>query len=257
MVGDVMTVYIEIVFIENLIIDYFLLLIAGKITFINCKHGFLGALFGALYASVFPIFYSFAPLSQRILVLIGMCLIAFKIKSIKELIFTCSAVAVSGACLFGILNLTFGQFIEGLFYTENVFFLVALCSALLSVLLYKIIIPLMSRKKLQSNACFLTMGQTKLNALIDSGNSLYYKSTPVVLINKDAVKNCNLPIKPLIIPYSALEEQGALLGFKPESIYLEYLDKKIELNCVVALCDHKFNNNFDALMHPDLIKECV
>lgn len=252
-----MTVYIEIVFIENLIIDYFLLLVAGKITYVNCKHALLGAVFGALYACIMPMFYSFAPIAQRLLVLIGMCAIAFGIKSLKNLIFTCSAVAVSGAALSGISNLMFGQFIEGIFYTENIFFMVALCSTLLSVLLYRLIIPLMNEKKLKSNSCLLRLGDQTINALIDSGNSLYYKSTPVVLVNKSAVENYVLPVKPIIIPYSAVEEGGALLGFKPENVILEYLDKTVELNCVVALCDHKFNNKFDALMHPDLIRECV
>lgn len=252
-----MTVYVEIVFIENLIIDYFLLLIAGKITYINCKHAFLGALFGALYSCIMPAFYLVAPATQKVLVLMGMCAITFGIKTVKNLIFTCCAVAVSGACLFGIANLMFGHFIEGVFYTENIFFIVALCSMLISVLLYRFIIPLMNNKKLKSNSCLIKIGDKELTALIDSGNSLYYNSTPVVLVNKSAVESYALPVKPIIIPYSAVKENGALLGFKPENVYLEYLDKTVELNCIVALCDHKFNNKFDALMHPDLIRECV
>ena len=251
-----MTLYVEIVFIENFIIDYFLLRCAGKITYIPCKHTVLGATFGALYACIMPLFYSFAPLTQRILVLIGMCAITFTVKSIKSLLFTCSATAAASACLYGCTNLIFGQFIEGIFYNDNVFFLIALSSSVLSYLTYRILILLTNQKKLDSAVCKFKIGNDTLNALIDSGNSLYYKSTPVVLINKDAVKNLSIPVKPVIIPYSTIKNSGALLGFKPENAYLIYSDKAVALDCMVALCDHKFNN-FDALMHPDLIKECV
>ena len=252
-----MTVYVELVFIENFIVDYFLLLTASKITFVPHKHALLGATFGALYACVMPFFYDIAPVVQRILVLIGMCAITFTLKDIKNLIYVCSSVSACGACLFGIINLIFGKIIEGILYSSNVLFILALCSAFLAYLLYRLIIPLMNEKKLKSSACKLKIGKTTLSAFIDSGNSLYYNSTPVVLVNKNAVKDYINPVKPLIIPYSAIKNSGVLIGFKPESAYIIYLDKTQEINCIVALCDHKFNNKFDALMHPDLIKECV
>ena len=252
-----MTVYVELVFIENFIVDYFLLLSASKITFIKHKHAFLGATFGALYASVMPLFYDFAPFAQRILVLVGMCAITFKLKDIKSLVYVCSALSACAACLFGFVNLIFGQIIEGILYSENVLFILALCSGFFAFLLYRLIIPLMNEKKLKTAFCKLQLGKTTLCAFIDSGNSLYYKSTPVVLVYKDAVKDYINPIKPLIIPYSSVKHSGALIGFKPETACVIYSDKTQEINCIVALCDHKFNNKFDALMHPDLIKEYV
>jgi hypothetical protein len=54
-----------------------------------------------------------------------------------------------------------------------------------------------------------------------------------------------------------LGTSGALLGFKPEKAFVTYLEKTTPLDCVIALSDHSFNGKFDALMHPDLIRECV
>lgn len=253
----VLTVYVELVFIENFIVDYFLLLAASKITFVPYKHAFWGATFGALYASVMPVFYSYAPFLQRILVLFGMCAITFTLKSFKNLIYVCSALSACSACLFGIINLIFGEFVEGILYAENLLFILMLCSCFSAYLLFRLIIPLINEKKLKSANCKLYINENVLNAFIDSGNSLYYNSTPVVLVNKEALKDYGSPIKPLIIPYSAIKTSGALIGFKPESVRIYYENNLKEINCIVALCDHKFNNKFDALMHPDLIKECV
>lgn len=252
-----MTVYLELVFTENFIVDYFLLLSASKITSVPHKHALSGATFGALYACFMPIFYDFAPFSQRILVLFGMCAITFTLKDIKNLIYVCSGVSACSACLFGVLNLIFGELIEGIIYSSNVLFILALCSIFSAYLLYRLITPLMNEKKLKTAVCKLKIEKTTLSAFIDSGNSLYYKSTPVVLVHKDAIKDYINPVKPLIIPYSAIKHSGALIGFKPENAYVIYSDKTKEINCIVALCDHKFNHKFDALMHPDLIKECV
>ncbi len=252
-----MTVYVELVFIENFIVDYFLLLSASKITHIKHKHAFLGATFGALYACIMPLFYDFAPFAQRVLVLIGMCAITFTLKNIKNLIYACSALSACASCLFGVINLIFGEIIEGILYSDNVLFILALCSGFSAFLLYRLLIPIMNEKKLKTAVCKLQLGKTTLCAFIDSGNSLYYKSTPVVLVNKNAVKDYLNPIKPLIIPYSTVKNSGALIGFKPENACIIYSDKTQEINCIVALCDHKFNNKFDALMHPDLIKEYV
>ncbi len=252
-----MTVYVELVFIENFIVDYFLLLSASKITSIKPKHAFLGATFGALYASVMPFFYDFAPFAQRILVLFGMCAITFPLKSIKNLVFTCIAVSVCASCLFGVINLIFGKIIEGILYTDNLLFIVMICSSFFAFLLFSLIIPLMREKKLKSAVCKLRLGDSTVLAFVDSGNSLYYKKTPVVLVNKNAIKEYANPVIPLIIPYSAVKESGALIGFKPQSAFILYSDKIKEIDCIVALCDHNFNNKFDALVHPDLIKECV
>ncbi len=248
-----MTVYIELVFLENLIIDRFLLLIASKITYVPLKCGWLGATFGALYACVLPLLNGGLYL-QKILALIIMCMLAFKTVNVKSILFTASATAASSACLFGIFNLFKGSSTE-YFYEDDIFFIIALFSVLASYLLYKLIIVLTHVKKLDSSLCTLSVCGISVTALIDSGNSLYYNGTPVVIVNRKTL--ITQDDKLLIIPYNSLGTSGALLGFKPEKAFVTYLEKTTPLDCVIALSDHSFNGKFDALMHPDLIRECV
>ncbi len=251
-----MKVYIELVFLENFVIDYFLLLLGGKISYISPEHPVIAGIFGAVYAVIMPL-YSTGTFFETFLVLLFMCMICFGTKNIKNLLYTFVATTASASALYGTVNLFFGKFQNGFFYEDDFFFVLALCSSLLSVGLYRLLTPFTRMKKLQKNIAVLSLGGKEFSAFVDSGNSLYYKKFPVILVNKSKLKDYKMPVKPLIIPYSSVGAYGALLGFKPEKAFLTYMDKTIELNCVVALCDHKFQKNFDALLHPDLILECV
>ncbi len=250
-----MTVYVELVFLENFIIDYFLLLSAEKITYIPCRHPVLASLLGGIYAVFMPLIGE--NMLMTAVVLIFMCGVCFASKSPADIVKTSFAVLITASAIYGILDLFFYPFKAGFFYEDSIFFVLALVSALFSVGTYRLLIPFMREKKTRENLVTLTLSGKDLLALVDSGNSLYYKDTPVILINKESLDDLALPVKPLIIPYSTVGEGGALMGFKPEDASVTYMGKTKKLNCVVALCDHDFRKSFDALMHPDLMKECV
>ena len=113
----------------------------------------------------------------------------------------------------------------------------------------------MRKKHVEENTATLFLESQKLSAFIDSGNSLYYKDVPVVLVNKAFITK--IPEKPLIIPYSAVGAKGALIGFRPSSVEISYNNKIFKPRCVIAICDDDFHKKFDALLHPDVIKECI
>lgn len=249
-----MTVYIELVFFENFAIDYFLLLSGGKIAYTEAKRPALASIFGALYAVLMPIFFN-TSFFQTFLVLAVMCLICFKTKSVKKFLYVITAVSVCAGALFGITNLFFASFQEGVFYNDDVLFIVSLCSMLFSVGVYRLLIPFMRKKHVEENTATLFLENKKLSAFIDSGNSLYYKDIPVVLVNKAFISD--IPEKPLIIPYSAIGTKGALIGYLPEKVEISYNNKFFKPRCVIAMCDDDFHKKFDALLHPDIIKECI
>ena len=249
-----MTVYIELVFFENFAIDYFLLLAGEKITYTKAQHPVIAAIFGGIYAVIMPLFYN-TDFIQTFIVLALMCAICFKPKSIKIFIYVLTAVSAGAGALFGITNLFFAPMQSGFFYEGSIFFIVSLSSILFSVGLYRLLIPFMRKKGINDHTAVIHFENRELSAFVDSGNSLYYKNLPVILINKELIYN--MPEKPLIIPYSAIGKSGALLGFYPENITVSYMDKQIKPACVIAMCDNNFQNKFDALVHPDIIKECV
>ena len=73
-----MTVYVELVLIENFIVDYFILLICAKMTLLPAKHPFLAAGFGAVYACVMPLWQPFQTMVLKIVVLLAMLAISFR-----------------------------------------------------------------------------------------------------------------------------------------------------------------------------------
>lgn len=247
-----MTVYIELVFFENFVIDYFLLLSGSKISYIRAKHPVIASLFGALYAVIMPLFYN-TNFLQTTVVLALMCYLCFMPKNFKVFIYSLIAVSACSGALFGITNLFFTPS-AGIFYEDNIFFIVSLTSTFFSVALYRSLIPFMRKKNIEDNRAVINLCGKSFSAFIDSGNGLYYKDIPVILINSALV---NIPEKPLIIPYSTVEKEGALLGFIPDSISVTYMNKNYSPKCVVAMCDNDFHKKFDALLHPDLLKECI
>lgn len=249
-----MTVYIEIVFIENFAVDYFLLLAGERISRVKCKYPIISAVLGASYATLIPLLPWLSGFWQKAAVLIFMCALCYGIKNLKELLMATSSVSVFSAALSGII----GLFAEAdFFYVCDVFFLLPLCSALLSALFYRALVPIMHVKRLNDHSATVTVGGVEIKALIDSGNTLYYKNSPVVLVDKSRFKGIRQEISPLVIPYTAVGVCGALIGFKPDKVYLSYMEKTVEIDCVVALCDRGFSGGYGALVHPDVIKECV
>lgn len=248
-----MTVYIELVFFENFAIDYFLLLAGGKISYIKPEHPAFAAVFGAIYAVIMPMFYNTSFL-QTFLVLACMCFFCYVPKSVKAFLYSLIAVSACASAVFGIVNLFFAPYQQGIFYEDNAFFVISLASVLLSVGTYRLLIPFMRKKNIEDNLCTLNLSGKEISAFIDTGNALYYKDIPVILVNSSLVP---MPEKPLIIPYSSVGKEGALFGFIPENLSVTYMDKHLCPKCVVALYNNEFHKNFDALLHPDLLKECI
>jgi|GEM_PF-3314817 sigma-E processing peptidase SpoIIGA len=263
-----MTVYVELVLIENFIVDYFILLICAKMTLLPAKHPFLAAGFGAVYACVMPLWQPFQTMVLKIVVLLAMLAICFRQKKGKAIVSLTLTAFLLTCALYGavktLLPLKQNLFADTgmMLYSDHAVIYLVLCSAFCAFLLYKSASAFFARRRLKENTARLILGdrgaRAEIKALVDSGNSLYYKDTPVVLVERKALGRLeNLPVQPLVIPFHSVENEGALIGFFPEKATVVYEEKTVELKCVVAICDHGFQNGFGALLHPDLIRECV
>lgn len=260
-----MTVFVELVFIENFIVDYFLLLLCAKMTLLPAKHPFFAAGFGAVYACVMPLWQPFQSAGLKIAVLLCMLAISFRPKRPREAAYLTASAFAMGCALYGaveaLLLLERSPFRDTgmMLYSDSAIVYLFLCSAFGAFLLYKSGAALFARRRLKQNTARLILGDRKeIKALVDTGNSLYYKGTPVVLVERDALGDmAGLPVQPLVIPFRSVGKDGALLGFSPEKVTVIYDEKTVDLKCVVAICDHGFQNGFGALLHPDLIRECV
>ena len=263
-----MTVYVELVLIENFIVDYFILLICAKMTLLPARHPFLAAGFGGIYACVMPLWRPFQSTALKIAVLLAMLAICFRQKRGKAVLSLTVTAFFLTCALYGVVK-TLMPLEQTLFadtgmmlYSDNVIIYLVLCSAFCALLLYKGASAFFARRKLKEHTARLILGDrgklAEIKALVDSGNSLYYKDTPVVLVDREALGSLEqLSVKPLVIPFHSVGNEGALIGFLPEKVTVIYDEKTVDLKCVVAICDHGFPNGFGALLHPDLIRECV
>ena len=97
----VMTVYVELVLIENFIVDYFILLMCSKLTLIQAKHPFLASGFGGVYACVMPLWQPFQNPVLKIAVLLAMLGICFQQKRLKQVLPLSFAAFVITCALYG------------------------------------------------------------------------------------------------------------------------------------------------------------
>lgn len=251
-----MTVYIELVLLENFAVDYFILLLSAKMIKTKIKRPALGAAIGAVYAAIMPLFdFLSSPILKAAVYCVMIFSSFFRAKVLSLLQAALAGMAVS-AMLYGLIFLCASdRLCGGIFYSDDAIFLIALLSVLFAIAAYKIFKPFFRQSELNGFSASLNINGKTLSALIDTGNSLQYDGLPVVLVKKDVLPDIN--IVPLVIPYGSLGAEGALLGFRPDSISIEYNDKILRPKCVVALCDRDFGGSFNALVSPEIIKECV
>ncbi len=202
-------VYIDVLFVVNLIINYILLWTTGKLSRIRISHLrlLIGAVVGAIYAVImfFPNFQIYYTMIAKILFSIILVALAFNIARIKEF------VKVLG--VFYIVSFTFGGAALGLFYfTDAGVFVGALLSngviyfnlpwkilLISSVMAYMIIRVTwhfiqtrINKKNLHIPLCIMFDNKSIcVKALIDTGNALYdpISKFPVIIVEFQAIKD--------------------------------------------------------------------
>lgn len=251
-----MTVYAELVLIENFAVDYLIITLSSRAIKTKAEHPVCASLLGALYAVFLPISPVLSLVPLKILLLISMMLLCFTKSGIAVLVQSLLACTSITACLYGIITLISAEkFANGFFYSDDVFFIIPMLSVLFSVLLCGVSKPFFRKSELNGLCASVNFNGKTFSALIDTGNSLCYSDLPVLLVNRCVIPNAENPS--LIIPYESVGTKGALLGFRADNITITYNDRELHTKCVIALCDRNFGGNYSALMHPDLVKECV
>lgn len=294
-------IYIDIIWLDNFVMNYIILWASSKITKNKTPlYRLLAAsLIGATYAVILVVFNT--PIlngwSIKIILSLIMLLIGFKFTSLGEL-FRLMAVFYGVTFAFGGGALALYFFTEdilsmekGVFYIKNFPVKILIMSSLLLVILITTIWPRIHSKLISYNLTYNVkinyngMDFT-LNALLDTGNSLYDPITksPVIIVEYTKIKHA-LPLeirdffqnnKELdmdflsetlkdtdfikrirLIPYYAVgKAEGLLLGFRPDKVLIcldgnwrEYQD------VVVAIYNDKLSRDehYHALIHPEIL----
>lgn len=233
-----MTIYIDVVFIENLIMNYIILFATGIIIRIKIKHMrlILASVLGAIYSIVayMSILEIYSSIILKIILSIIIVYIAFNPQNVKSMwkdivIFYMTSFVFGGAA-FALIYIIKPQDIlmkNGLFlgtYPLKTIILGAIIAFIIIVTSFKI-----AKSKISKKDMFCTI-KVKLNqreiemkAMIDTGNLLKepISNTPVIVIEHTLLYNC--------MPKEILNNLENILGgdFEniPEEIKNKYISK--------------------------------
>ncbi len=271
-----MIVYIDQIFIINLITDFVLLHVSSSFSG-RRRFGYtlIAAVIGALYASFMyiPSVSFLYTLPLRLLCFSIMATVAVRPKSLQSLlkaILCFGAVSMlAGGGVFATLIMSGFTLVEIMNNSIPVFdaktpvilllfaVVMLICRASLSVVFRSC--------RIKSKTVRLEIGRgakkVKLYALVDTGCSLKEPSSkkPVIIVDyrfaAQFVKDC---CDVCLIPYSTVDSGGAFVGFYPDYVKI---GKRVYRDVAVAVCysNAMDEKQYSAIINSDILKEesCV
>jgi len=277
-----MTVYIDVLFIINLIINYFIALAVASLLQINCKRLriFAGAVFGALYAVFifFPELNFMYTAVSKLLASAVIIFISFKIHSLKHfivLLFNFYLISM----LFGGAMYAIQYFLappvlnvrNGVTYMDISPMLLILTSAGCYIAIHlfsKFFHRNVHTDDIYETEIYLNGTAAAMDALLDNGNDLCDSLTGAPVIIAEYSKIEKLIPKSLrhcyktgvmadpsvleaagfnkrfrVIPYKSVGSAGGVLpAFRPDKLVVKGADIECT-DVLVAVSDHKFSDD--------------
>ncbi len=277
-----MTVYIDVILAENIIMNYIMLYATGIIYKLKPKMWRLltSSSIGAMYSAISYLNIWNSSLIIKILLSIAMVYIAFNSKSIKilakQLLIFYLTSFVFGGVAFALLYFVKPQDIlmkNGIYigmYPLKIVFLGGIVGFIILTSVFKIVKGKLTRKELFCKVLIkIEQKQAEVSAMVDTGNLLKEPITgaSVVVVEKHSLKdilpdsvldnleliltgNYDIDIKEYehklrVIPFSSLGKQnGMLLGIKPDEIILETEEEKIIVpNSIIGIYNGSLTKN--------------
>ncbi len=294
-----MTVYIDVVILENLAMNYIILIATALIGKYEIKYfrNILASTLGGIYAilNYIKTFSIVQNLIFKIAVSILMIIITFGIKDLKTM--------AKQLVIFYLVSFTFGGAAFMLLFflkPEDIIFKnghlvgtypikIAMLGGIVGFSIIAIVSNIIrDRRKIKSMLCdmeiFYNERKVKLKTMIDTGNLLKDPITQndVIIVEKNSLKGLvedeilehiedilkgkwlednkihNYKFK--LIPFSSLgNENGLIIGFKPEYIKIYDETEKIRRNVIVGIYPGKLTktNLYTSLIGLNILKEGI
>lgn len=265
-----MTIYIDIILIENIIMNFIILLASNLInrSNINYTRVIIASILGSIYAILEYIYKGNIYSNQLIkfILSVGMVYIAFKASTVKQL--------AKQLIIFYLTSFTFGGCTYFLIYyirpsklllTSGTYILKLIgLGAILGLIILKLafnIIKNKTNKNLQISNILVVYKDKKITikAMLDTGNLLEdpITNTPVIIVQKSELRkifpkevfdikeenivnysfeNIEYDVRTKIkfIPFKTIgRENGIIIGFKPDYIEINFEDEIIKINNVI------------------------
>ena len=257
-----MTVYIEYVLLDNIIIDYLLLKATFAITCKKVSRGrlFLCAVLGAVIALIYPLIETVAIILTAIKLLGGLLIVLLSACFDGAKDFYVSLV------LFYLLTFVSGGAITGVFNLLNLSPSKEISVAVMFLPVYVVIKSIISvvkflyrKKNIISNVIKveMTLFNNTISALgfMDTGNCLTDGLEPVIVISKkafDALSGENLlKIKFKSLEINSVNAVSNVLSFKIDCLSLYFTEMpNIYNNVRACVAPNGTGNGYDVILHP-------
>ncbi len=233
-----MTVYLDIVFLENILMNYIIIFATATVLKANLKKirmleaSCLGAVYTiVMYLGIIPAVSNFF---MKILLSIGMVYIAFRQKSIirimKELVIFYLVSFVFGGCVFALMYFfqpQLAQIQNGVFvgiYPIKIAVIGGVCAFIVIQISFKIIKTRLSKRDiLYDIEIIINNNITKIKGLLDTGNLLKDPITgfPVIVVEHKSLYT--------VLPEEILDNLEKILGGD-----IDEITNKIELKTIVS-----------------------
>ncbi|MDP4178724.1 MAG: sigma-E processing peptidase SpoIIGA [Bacillota bacterium] len=266
-----MVIYIDVLLIENIIVNTFLLYITTQAVKVKVKFKYIiiSGIIGSTYifTLIYPKIKFLSSIPFKILAALIMILIVFRDKKIiniiKELfIFILFSMMLAGLCMFlqesGGINSEFGILINRFSYK---YLLISIM--IIYITISRLIIYIKDRREISSLIYDIVIttknSEVKIKSFLDTGNGLREPVTnlPVILVEKIKFSHFDLSdYDKFYIPYRMADgSSGNLVGFKPEKIKINIGDNEEEKEAIIALCNNKLSciNEYQGLLSRGII----
>ena len=216
-----MTVYLDIVFMENILMNYIIIFATGIVLKVECKKWriFVASMLGAVYTvvmylNIIPIYSNFI---MKMVLSVVIVYVSFKPKTlknlIKDMVIFYLVSFVFGGCVFALmyfLQPQMAQMRNGVFvgaYPLKVVLIGGLVAFIILQISFKLIKTKLSKKDMiYEIEVFINEKSTKIKALLDTGNLLKDPITgfPVIVIECKSLKT--------VLPEIILNNIDKILG---------------------------------------------
>lgn len=285
-----MTVYVDVLFVTNMFINYFILLIASILakTTHDRIRTLLASAIGGLYC-VFAFTSSLTFLHNAILktlITLVISFIAFKFISLTHYI-RCTVLLVTCGLLFG--GLLYGVYFlfkpTAMYLNNSIYFHISPLLLIISITasyIFLIIFSYLFKPKVLSESTNYTVTITlhgksvSTEGFVDTGNNLVdvFTDTPVILCSYNIIERllnveekaffskqfkynavANLTKGIRLIPLTTVSGSKVLPAFKPDFVLLEKSKSKqyIEKTLVAVFDDSDCNNERKVILNPEIV----
>ena len=260
-------IYIDVLFVVNFFITFFLLLVTTKFSKRSDKlwRTVLASFIGGIYSLVIlwdNLNFALSIFGKLAAACI-MILIAYKFTGIKAYI--------KEVVIFFFVNLLFVGIMVGLWLifkpkgvvinNSTVYFNISarvlLISAFIAYVISAVIIRIYNnktaRKELYSVTVFKNEHKIRFFAFADSGNNLKepFSDFPVIVAEKKLFDNIECR---RLIPFSTIGGEGVLAAFKPDKVEISSSLGNAEINDVyIALSDNVKKGEYQGILNPKLL----